>query len=656
MSLPMLPYPRSIFRPAVQTVFGGMNRNPGAGEGELYDMENLTGRDWPLLSARPSRALMYILSSVGSVGVLRGVGNYPIYFWTEDVAGTSRAALHFNRIDDQHITPSGLTLSRGQKRFAVMGNRIVVYPDGIVFTVESETSVKWERMKTSLSMSVRYQDGEIYGAPAVMNTIFAPGIGIGTKFHVGDGIEIEVSGWPAVSTSAVIREIPASGDELRFDDGAFSDLYYQVVYETENALEANHVFYFYRIGVLYYFNSGGTGIPARSVLESTGTGYYLSGVVANGRTFNLYHDVDAPSADWTELDFHPMQSTISREAPELEGIMANDNRLWGYEGSTIYASKLGDPLNFNVFDGLASDSWTLDAQVSGTFTGCAVYQGYPTFFTEDGIWRIYGDKPENFTLRREGNMGVLADSSRSIAEAGGTLFWLSPWGVCAWRGSGEPTLISGPLGETLTFESGAGGGDGTRYFISMRYYDTEDGDYVWGLYVYDTRRGMWHREDGTMAVEMVRDGNTVMWVTPRDGQNGWAVWSTLDLTGYAIFGDGWPLGYEGNREISWWAEFADSTRFYETTDTASQNKKGLLRLLLRCDLEEGSDMTVWVRYDSTGDWQEVRTVSAAKKQSFHFPLILRRCDHYRLKLTGTGWARIFSITAEKYSGSWKQTS
>ena len=41
--------------------------------------------------------------------------------------------------------------------------------------------------------------------------------------------------------------------------------------------------------------------------------------------------------------------------------------------------------------------------------------------------------------------------------------------------------------------------------------------------------------------------------------------------------------------------------------------------------------------------------------SCHVPLILRRCDHYTLKLTGTGGARVYSVTEEKYSGSWKQT-
>jgi hypothetical protein len=57
-------------------------------------------------------------------------------------------------------------------------------------------------------------------------------------------------------------------------------------------------------------------------------------------------------------------------------------------------------------------------------------------------------------------------------------------------------------------------------------------------------------------------------------------------------------------------------------------------------------------YDSDGVWHDAGTVAgAAVKKSYDLPLILRRCDHYRLKLTGTGESVIYSLTEVKYGAS-----
>ena len=66
--------------------------------------------------------------------------------------------------------------------------------------------------------------------------------------------------------------------------------------------------------------------------------------------------------------------------PELDFLCENENRLWGCKGDTIYASKLGDPFNWNVFDGVSTDSYAVDVGSAGDFTGCFAYRGYPVFF------------------------------------------------------------------------------------------------------------------------------------------------------------------------------------------------------------------------------------------------------------------------------------
>ena len=71
--------------------------------------------------------------------------------------------------------------------------------------------------------------------------------------------------------------------------------------------------------------------------------------------------------------------TIKREAPEMDFLCENENRLWGCKGDTIFSSKLGDPFNWNCFDGLATDSYAVDVGSEGDFTGAVSYLGYAVF-------------------------------------------------------------------------------------------------------------------------------------------------------------------------------------------------------------------------------------------------------------------------------------
>ena len=91
------------------------------------------------------------------------------------------------------------------------------------------------------------------------------------------------------------------------------------------------------------------------------------------------------------------------------------------------------------------------------------------------------------------------------------------------------------------------------------------------------------------------------------------------------------------------AEFGD---FIE----GSPGKKGLSKLLLRAELEAGASLRVLVRYDG-GPWRQAGQLQAEKKRSFLLPLIPRRCDHYRIRLEGTGGWRLFSLTREFYLGT-----
>ena len=315
--------------------------------------------------------------------------------------------------------------------------------------------------------------------------------------------------------------------------------------------------------------------------------------------------------------------TISRDVPDLDFLCENENRLWGCKGDTIYASKLGDPFNWNVFDGLSTDSYAVDVGSAGDFTACCSYLGYPVFFKEENIYKVYGDRPSNFQVMGSASLGVETGSHLSLAIAGEVLFYLSRAGIVSYSG-GIPQSIAEPFG-TVRYKNAVGGSDGVKYYVSMEH----EGGFT--LFVYDTRYGLWYKEDDTKAVGFGWDRELYF----------------LDAAG--------PLWLNGNaretpggaaREgaVSSMAEFAD---FVEN----SPNKKGTGKLQLRVELDAGAEVKIEMQFDSDGVWRLVDKLETTVKRSFYLPIIPRRSDHYQIRLTGTGDWKLYSLARENYIGS-----
>ncbi|MBR4703235.1 MAG: hypothetical protein IKO91_05265 [Oscillospiraceae bacterium] len=606
MSLPSLPYSKGVLYPVVRTVFGGLNHNPGAKDGELYDMRNLSAREYPLLSTRARRSLSATFTAPGGIGA----GDAP--FWVDGISflydGTAVG-----------------TVSAGEKVFALMGDRVLIFPDKKYYDAASGT---FGSLEASRSGSMSFQNGTYTGVPAQANTIYLSGASWGTDFRAGDAVTIAgCAVHPENNGSYIIREV--EGDYLRFYDNSFTlDRSWSYTVGPDG-LEAGQ----------YHFTPSDTALQFTLPDMNEGDALHWDGAAMTATVGGVTSSVTVTEGSGGEelvfgsvwVDYTETGTvTVSRDVPDLDFVCVNENRLWGCAGDIIYASKLGDPFNFNVFDGLSTDSWQSGNVDAGDFTACVSYLGYPIFFKEDMVYKVYGDRPDNFQWTASARLGVQPGSAKSLAVAGETLYYLSRAGICAYTG-GIPAVISAPLGMNTRFDSAAAGSDGLRYYVSMH---SADG---WGLYVYDTQARTWHREDESEAMGFV------------------FVYGGL----YMLLRTGglWRMdGQDGTEEaaFAWMAQFADSTRFYETSDSGSQNKKGLLRVLLRCEMEEGASLAVHVRYDG-GAWEEKRTITATEKMSYHVPLILRRCDHYTLKLTGIGGATVYSVTEEKYGGSWKQT-
>ena len=158
--------------------------------------------------------------------------------------------------------------------------------------------------------------------------------------------------------------------------------------------------------------------------------------------------------------------SITRSAPELDFVMEYNNRLWGCAGSTIYASKLGDPTNWNYFNGLSMDSYAVDVGSDGDFTGCAATPSHLVFFKDNVLHKLYGSKPSNFQTMDVKADGVQKGCENSLCLINGILYYKSRNGVMAYD-SGVPECISRDLGDDV-FREAAAGTDGVKYYISMQ--------------------------------------------------------------------------------------------------------------------------------------------------------------------------------------------
>ena len=346
----------------------------------------------------------------------------------------------------------------------------------------------------------------------------------------------------------------------------------------------------------------------------------------DGDKLYFYENTFLLAGDGTEAYTEKGELTVARTVPDLNYICENENRLWGCTDNTIYCSKLGDIFNWNVYDGLETDAYALEPGSSGRFTGCISYIGYPIFFKENHIYKVYGSGPSSYQVLGSATLGLLDGCAASLAVAGETLFYLSRNGIMAYTG-GIPQPVSAALG-LERFANGSAGSDGLKYYISMQ---GEDG--AWWLYVYDTQRGMWHKEDAIRATHFAMwDGN--LYMLADDGR--------LLIVGNIHNA---PEGAEQEDAVEWFAEFSDFTE-------EDPNKKGVSKLQIRLELEEGATMQALMQFDSDGTWRKVGgALGEGPKRSYYLPIVPRRCDHYRLRLEGVGGCLIHSIVRESYSGS-----
>lgn len=329
---------------------------------------------------------------------------------------------------------------------------------------------------------------------------------------------------------------------------------------------------------------------------------------------------------------------MHRNMPDMDYVIESNNRLWGckYDGklNEIYASKLGDAKNWNTFIGSSTDSYVASIGSAGKFTGAVNYMGYPTFFKESCMHKIYGAFPAQYQIQTTECRGVQEGCHNSLAIVNESLLYKSRTGVMKCDGA-LPYEISLELGSD-TYSNGNAYDDDfgccagvyrNKYYISMHSND----DDKWHLFNYDLNYQNWHKEDETRAVCFSQYMDSLLFLDT-ERRNIYSI--TPNLDGFTSYEDTVPFSVETG-EIG----------------LSNPDHKYITRIDVRLVMQAGSHVRMSIEYDSSGTWNEVFTMTTQKIKSFEMPIRPHRCDHFRLKIEGNGDVKIYSISKTLEQGS-----
>lgn len=321
--------------------------------------------------------------------------------------------------------------------------------------------------------------------------------------------------------------------------------------------------------------------------------------------------------------------TVERSMPYMDFVTQAGNRLWGCRYgiasngevvNEIYASKLGDFKNWNCFMGLSTDSWVGGVGTDGQFTGAITHLGYPVFFKEGHLHKVYISAEGAHQIIDTACRGVQKGSARSLAIVNEILFYKSVSGVCSFDGS-LPVEVSAALGAEK-YCNAVGGSFGNKYYISM---DDMSGKHH--LFAFDTTRNIWIREGDFSATAFCESSADMFAIDAKSG----------NIVSFG--GDGEP-----EDAVKWQLESGDLL-------LSLPDRKYVTCLNVRLRLDTGRTATFYAKYDDDIYWTRLFTIKGNALKSASVPIRPRRCDHMRLRIDGAGDFKLYSITKSIERGS-----
>ena len=578
------------------TVFGGYSHQISCSEGQFYDMKNMTSRHFPVLSPRQNRGI--VKSFVNPQGIL---DKEDIWWIDNKVLYKNGASISLSGVSLTDITP---------KTLAKMGAYIIIMPDKIWYNTEDsscgymEHTNKTEDLDAEVTFSlceangtvIAWHDAEYYKEH---EDELKDGVYIMTTTSAGKPslkvYSAATSIWLTVATTYLQISCKGIGKGFSKEDGV------KITSNTNQGLE----------NIFVNSEDDGTWSTNTYIVDRTDDSITIPGIYNQNNTQS------------------DIKLTIERKVPDMAFITECNNRLWGCskDGHEIYCCKLGDVKNWNCFMGIATDSWAATIGSDGKFTGAITYLGYPMFFKEDSLIKVSVSSTGGHQTKETKCRGVQNGSDRSLAILNETLFYKASTCVCAYNGS-LPYSISDDLGDVRYYEAVAGA-IGDRYYISMR-----EANFNYSLFVFDSKNGIWCKEDNTEALAFCKHSDDLYYIDASDKMmksvRGTLLYNVAESKAedkFNWFVESGPIGY------------------------SSPDNKYVARINLRITLEFGTNVDFYLQYDSSGEWEHKFNMSGQGTRTYSVPIIPKRCDHFKYKITGKGDCKIHSVTKTTEEGS-----
>lgn len=599
----------SDYRSARQGQFGGLKHCRSCSDGEIYDMNNITLDEFPLIKTRKPRKRF---ASINREFVM------DFYADNQTICYIVGMELVIHGVGTL-ITD----LKTGVKhQFVRFGNRVVLLPEMRLL------NLNYEILGIVDNATQLPESGNKFGdAFAVLNTVMIPFF---YDIYVYDGSQWVNNG--------------------RFDKPMSADTGVQPAVEIGNDMLSRFETEGHADTVV--INNSLIGITDVLGLKE-GDAVTISGCTTepdNNKTAiirEIKGDRESTSIRFSDYCFKIPENAdsyiernvkIERRVPDMDFMFECNNRLWGAKGKTIYASKLGDPTNWYFFDGLSIDSWSIDTQSKGNIVG-GWGDYYPYFLREDGMTIVCGSVPSGYQCYdKSAILGLKKGEERSIAHAGGYTLWLSREGMVLF-GDDTGRIMKDIFRDWNLNDIKAVSAGTKAYFLCWTEKEHNFGmDHV--IFCFDSRTGLWEKQDGSGYTELAYDGGVLYGLIPAEERS--------DIN---ILNGGTELQENDETEIYSNVQFGD---FYSDTE----NRKATDLLMLRVEMEPNAELNVYIKYDSCGEYELLETISGGEngisKRTIDIPITPRRCDHYHIMLMGHGQWTLYAMSRNIRTGSERQ--
>lgn len=579
------------------TVFGGYNHQISCQEGQFFDMQNMTSKYFPVLSPRQNRGIVKTFTK--PQGILD----------KEDLWWVDNNVLYKNG-EAQDI--GNVKLLDGEKVLAKMGAYIIIMPDKVwCKTNTKDPTLECGYMENKYEMKsvdrvsfsiceasgkvITWHDSEYYknNEPKDGNYMMSTTSEGKPSLKVYSGT---TGIWMTVASTYIQISREGIGKDFEKGDGV------KITSYGSGALDS------------VLINDEGDGIRSTNtyIVDRTDDSISIPGIV-NSNFSTIY----------------TMRLTVERKVPDMAFITECNNRLWGCstDGHEVYCCKLGDVKNWNCYTGLSTDSWAATIGSDGKFTGAITYLGYPIFFKEDSLLKIAVSSTGAHQTKETMCRGVQNGSYRSLCILNENLYYKATNGICGYNGS-LPYSISDELGDVNYYDAVAGA-ISDKYYVSMRDKSNE-----YSLFVYDTKNGIWCKEDNTKVLSFCRYKDELYYIDGGD--------NTMKSVGGTLLYDVPEKATE--KTVDWYVESG-------AIGYSSPDNKYVGRINIRITLEFGTNVDFYLQYDSCGEWEHKFNMSGTGTRTHSIPIIPKRCDHFRYKIKGKGACKIHSVTKTIEEGS-----